>query len=46
MFIPSAKSKFSLISLLIVALALFIWSNNSRVDKKQKYFKEKMVLQN
>lgn len=43
MFIPSAKSKFSLISLLIVALLLFAWSHNSRVKRKQKFYSEKLA---
>lgn len=42
MFIPSAKSKFSLILLLIVSIVLFIWVNNSRIFVKQKYFSEKL----
>jgi poly-gamma-glutamate system protein len=43
MFIPSAKSKLSLLILLLVAVALFIWSYNSRVFVKEKYFEEKLA---
>jgi len=42
MFIPSVKSKYSLISLFIIAILLFYWVNNSRVYVKEKYFREKV----
>ncbi|MDP8204795.1 MAG: poly-gamma-glutamate system protein [Candidatus Tenebribacter mawsonii] len=42
MFIPSAKSKFSLILLLLVAIALFIWVENSRVFVSDEYYEEKL----
>ena len=34
MFIPSAKSKISLIMLLIIAMILFLWANKSLIKKK------------
>ncbi len=43
MFIPSAKSKFSLIILMLVAIALFIWVDNSRVFMSDKYYEEKLA---
>jgi len=43
MFIPSAKSKLSLIILLFIAIILFIWSFKSRVFVKEKYFEEKLA---
>jgi len=43
MFIPSAKSKFSLILLMLVAIALFIWVENSRVFISDKYYEEKLA---
>ena len=42
MFIPSAKSKFSLILLMLVSIALFIWVENSRVFMSDKYYEEKL----
>ncbi|MCK4357448.1 MAG: poly-gamma-glutamate system protein [Candidatus Cloacimonetes bacterium] len=42
MFIPSAKSKLSLVILLLVAIILFIWSYKSRVFIEEKYFEEKL----
>ena len=42
MFIPSAKSKYSLILLMLVAIALFIWVENSRVFISDKYYEEKL----
>jgi poly-gamma-glutamate system protein len=41
MFIPSVKSKFSLIMLFIISVLLFIWVNNSRTFLEERYFKEK-----
>lgn len=43
MFIPSAKSKLSLILLMLVAIALFIWVENSRVFISDKYYEEKLA---
>ena len=43
MFIPSAKSKFSLISLMLIALALFIRVENSRVFVSDEYYEEKLM---
>ena len=43
MFIPSAKSKFSLILLMLVSIALFIWVENSRVFISDKYYEEKLA---
>ena len=43
MFIPSAKSKLSLILLMLVAIALFIWVENSRVFISDKYYEEKLT---
>ncbi len=42
MFIPSVKSKFSLLALTVVAIALFLWVDNSRVYIKRKYYKQKL----
>ncbi len=42
MFIPSAKSKSSLLVLFFVSLILFIWVNNSRVFLEEKNYKEKL----
>lgn len=41
MFIPSAKSKFSLIILMLVAIVLFIWVENSRIFVSDEYYEEK-----
>jgi poly-gamma-glutamate system protein len=41
MFIPSAKSKFSLISVCLIAIVLFFWVDNSRVFVKERYFDQK-----
>ena len=43
MFIPSAKSKFSLIILMLVAIGLFIWVENSRVFISDEYYEEKFA---
>jgi len=43
MFIPSAKSKFSLILLMLVAIVLFIWVDNSRVFVSDQYYEEKFA---
>ena len=43
MFIPSAKSKFSLIILMIVSIGLFIWVENSRVFISDEYYEEKLA---
>ena len=43
MFIPSAKSKLSLILLMFVAIILFIWVENSRVFISDKYYEEKLA---
>ncbi|MDP8201461.1 MAG: poly-gamma-glutamate system protein [Candidatus Tenebribacter burtonii] len=43
MFIPSAKSKLSLILLMLVAIILFIWVENSRVFISDKYYEEKLA---
>jgi len=43
MFIPSAKSKLSLIVLLVVSIALFIWVDSSRTFVKEKYYHEKLA---
>jgi poly-gamma-glutamate system protein len=42
MFIPNAKSKWSLLILFIFAIGLFVWSEESRVFVKQKYYDEKL----
>ncbi len=42
MFIPSAKSNTSLFILLVAALLLFAWVNNSRMFVKEKYHDEKL----
>lgn len=42
MFIPSAKSKLSLIILFVVAILLFLWVENSRVYVEQHFFREKI----
>ena len=41
MYIPSAHSKISVIILLIIAIALFVWIQNSRVWVKENYYDEK-----
>ena len=46
MFVPSVKSKFSLIALSVIAIALFIWVNGSRVFVKQKYYNKKLKAAN
>lgn len=43
MFIPSAKSKFSLVILMLIAIGLFIWVDNSRVFVSDKYYEEKLA---
>ena len=43
MFIPSAKSKLSLALLMLVAIALFIWVENSRVLISDEYYEEKLA---
>ena len=43
MFIPSAKSNLSLISLMLIAIALFIWVDSSRVFVSEEYFEEKLA---
>lgn len=43
MFIPSAKSNLSLISLLVIAIILFVWVNESRMFVKENYYQEKMA---
>lgn len=42
MFIPSAKSKLSLIILFVAAILLFIWVNNSRTYFKEKHYDKKI----
>jgi len=42
MFIPSAKSKVSLLLLLLISLALFLWVDNSRMFVKEKNYSEKL----
>jgi len=42
MFIPSAKSKLSLLVVFIASIILFIWVNNSRVFLEEKYYTEKL----
>ena len=42
MFIPSAKSKLSLVTLFVISILLFIWVDNSRIYVEQKYFREKI----
>lgn len=42
MFIPSAKSKISLIVLMLVSIILFIWVEGSRTFVSDKYYKEKL----
>ncbi|MBS3742245.1 MAG: poly-gamma-glutamate system protein [Candidatus Cloacimonetes bacterium] len=42
MFIPSAKSKVSLILLLSIAIILFLWTENSKVMRKKDYYEEKL----
>lgn len=46
MFVPSVKSKFSLIALFVISIALFMWVNGSRVFVKQKYYSQKMKAAN
>lgn len=46
MFVPSVKSKFSLIALFVISIALFIWVNGSRVFVKQKYYNKKLKAAN
>ncbi|MCD4797322.1 MAG: poly-gamma-glutamate system protein [Candidatus Cloacimonetes bacterium] len=41
MFIPSAKSKLSLIAIFLFSIVLFIWVDSSRVFVKEKNFEEK-----
>lgn len=41
MYIPSAHSKLSVIILLIIAIGLFLWVQNSRVWVKEKFYDEK-----
>ena len=43
MFVPSAKSNISLIVLLVVSVALFIWVDGSRSFVSEKYYDEKMA---
>ena len=43
MFIPSSKSKFSLIFLMLVSIVLFIWVDSSRVFVSDKYYEEKLA---
>ncbi|MDO9576680.1 MAG: poly-gamma-glutamate system protein [Candidatus Cloacimonadales bacterium] len=42
MFIPSAKSNLSMLLLLIISLALFIWVNGERVFVSEEYYTEKL----
>ena len=42
MFIPSVKSKFSLITLFVISILLFYWVNSSRVYIKRKYYNKKL----
>jgi len=42
MFIPSAKSKLSLVSLFVVSLLLFIWVENSTTYVKEDHFELKL----
>ena len=42
MFIPSVKSKLSLILLMVIALACFIWIENSRIFEKQDFYQKKI----
>lgn len=46
MFIPSAKSKFSLILILVIAVILFLWTENSKVMRKKDYYEEKLAAAN
>jgi len=43
MFIPSAKSNLSLISLMLIAIALFMWVDSSLVFVSKEYFEEKLA---
>ncbi|MDN5354617.1 MAG: hypothetical protein PWQ09_1373 [Candidatus Cloacimonadota bacterium] len=42
MFIPSSKSKLSLIILALVAIGLFVWVENSRIIAQKHYFEPKL----
>ncbi len=42
MFIPSAKSTISMLLLLIISLALFVWVNGERVFVSEEYYMEKL----
>ncbi|HPR18666.1 MAG TPA: poly-gamma-glutamate system protein [Candidatus Cloacimonadota bacterium] len=46
MFIPSAKSNLSLLTLFIVSIGLFIWVDSSRVFVSEKYYEEKLAAAN
>ena len=46
MFIPSVKSKFSLLSLFAISILLFLWVNSSRDFRKQKFYQEKLDAAN
>ncbi len=46
MFIPSAKSKFSLLVLMLASIILFIWVENSRIFVSDQYFEEKLAAAN
>ena len=43
MFVPSSKSRRSLLLLFVVSIALFIWVETSRVFLREKYFSEKLA---
>ena len=46
MFVPSAKSKLSLLMLMLVAIILFVWVENSRIFVSDQYFEEKLAAAN
>ena len=46
MYIPSAKSKISLILLLLIGLILFLWTENSKIMRKNDHYEEKLAAAN
>ena len=43
MFVPSAKSKLSLLVLMLASIILFVWVENSRIFVSDQYFEEKLA---
>jgi poly-gamma-glutamate system protein len=43
MFVPSAKSNLSLLLLLIISIALFMWVDDSRIYVSEEHYEEKLA---